>query len=273
MDSVTDWTGKPCPKCGYVRAPLDLNPAWQCPRCGVAYNKALALACAAPVRAQLAAHAGAMAARASGDNSLAGLLAVNALAIALALALHMSLRDLMLVYWIQSVIIGLSNVVRILRLHEFSTEGFRINDQPVEPTAGTKYRTAGFFALHYGFFHAVYLAFILAEAKAGPLAAPGVYAVLAIAFAVNHLFSLRHNLASDAAGRPNIGTLMFMPYIRIFPMHLTIIFGLGFFGGAGTVPLLIFGLLKTAADALMHLAEHHLLAAGKPIGGAIIGPP
>lgn len=28
-----------CPKCAYVRLPTDTNPAWQCPGCGVAYNK------------------------------------------------------------------------------------------------------------------------------------------------------------------------------------------------------------------------------------------
>jgi hypothetical protein len=31
-----------CPKCGHVRAPADTAPAWQCPVCGIAYNKFLA---------------------------------------------------------------------------------------------------------------------------------------------------------------------------------------------------------------------------------------
>jgi len=30
-----------CPKCSYVRRPADSAPAWQCPRCGVAYDKVL----------------------------------------------------------------------------------------------------------------------------------------------------------------------------------------------------------------------------------------
>ena len=261
MDLAEDWTGKPCPKCGYVRTPLDLNPAWQCPRCQVAYNKVAAVG--SPARQTLALHAGAIAARAGADHSLASLVAVNLLALGIALALRFSLRDMMLVYWIQSIVIGLSNVVRIARLHEYSTEGVKLNGQPVEPTAATKHRAAAFFALHYGVFHAVYLAFILSERDAGPLAQPGVYGMLAFAFAANHFFSLRHNLASDAAGKPNLGTLMFMPYVRIVPMHFTIIFGLGMAGG-GTVALVIFGLLKTAADCAMHLVEHHVLAQGKP---------
>lgn len=29
-----------CPRCGYTRQASDLAPDWQCPKCGVAYNKA-----------------------------------------------------------------------------------------------------------------------------------------------------------------------------------------------------------------------------------------
>jgi len=32
-------TGKPCPKCGHVRAETETAPDWQCPKCGVAYLK------------------------------------------------------------------------------------------------------------------------------------------------------------------------------------------------------------------------------------------
>src|SRR5690349_15702530 len=28
-----------CPKCGYARKAADAVPAWQCPSCGIAYNK------------------------------------------------------------------------------------------------------------------------------------------------------------------------------------------------------------------------------------------
>jgi len=28
-----------CPKCGYTRKPDDFAPAWQCPRCGIVYEK------------------------------------------------------------------------------------------------------------------------------------------------------------------------------------------------------------------------------------------
>jgi hypothetical protein len=48
---------------------------------------------------------------------------------------------------------------------------------------------------------------------------------------------------------------MFFPYGRIIPMHFTIIFG-GWFGAESTGALLIFLVLKTLADVIMHMAEH-----------------
>jgi len=39
-------------------------------------------------------------------------------------------------------------MLRILSLEKFSTEGFKINDQAVEPTPETKRKVAAFFAFH-----------------------------------------------------------------------------------------------------------------------------
>ena len=71
------------------------------------------------------------------------------------------------------------------------------------------------------------------------------------------------NIRRDAAGRPNIGTLMSLPYARILPMHLTIVFGGLFFGGIGA--FLLFGALKVVADVIMHTIEHHVLAKGRAL--------
>ena len=51
---------------------------------------------------------------------------------------------------------------------------------------------------------------------------------------------------------------MFYPYARIIPMHLTIIFGSSF---GGTLPLFL--VLKTFADAIMHVVEHNVLRKGE----------
>jgi hypothetical protein len=161
---------------------------------------------------------------------------------------------LMWIYWGQSVVIGYFNVRRILDLEAFSTQGFRINNQAVEPTRETQRKTATFFAMHYGMFHLVYFVFLFQDASLdGPVSLVGA-GVCIFAFYLNHRFSWLDNRARDRARVPNIGNIMFFPYLRIIPMHLTILLG-GFSGGHGTFSLLCFLLLKTAADVAMHVIE------------------
>jgi hypothetical protein len=74
------------------------------------------------------------------------------------------------------------------------------------------------------------------------------------------LYSYRYNRDVDRQGTPNIGTLMFVPYLRIVPMHLTIVFGIS--RAHSTIGLLFFGGLKTAADMAMHYVEHARLQRG-----------
>jgi uncharacterized Tic20 family protein len=48
------YVGKPCPKCRHVRTAQEVAPDWQCPKCGVAYAKALAAQSSAPAAAATA---------------------------------------------------------------------------------------------------------------------------------------------------------------------------------------------------------------------------
>ena len=74
-------------------------------------------------------------------------------------------------------------------------------------------------------------------------------------FFFNHRYSYIEHRDHDRTRKPNIGNIMFFPYVRIFPMHLTILAG-GAFGGASTGTLILFLGLKTAADVVMHKVEH-----------------
>jgi len=241
-----------CPKCSYVRQSSDSAPAWQCPSCGIAYVKwAGAKQLVVPPKAGEAAPPFAL------DGSIWLLMAVNALALGVAYWQQWPLAQLMLIYWAQSIAIGLSYVLRILSLDKFSTEGFTINDRAVDATAGTKRRVAAFFVLHFGFFHLVYLIFLFAGTlmvTEAPLRVDHWFWLCTLGFALNHFWSYRYNREIDRQGTPNIGTLMFTPYLRIVPMHLTILAG-GFLGKG----LLLFGGLKILADIGMHLIEHHRL--------------
>lgn len=76
-------------------------------------------------------------------------------------------------------------------------------------------------------------------------------------FLVYQCFSFFYNRKWVDKRKPNIGKMMFFPYARIIPMHLTMIFGgwMSFGGFGGKMTLLLFMLLKTGADAIMHVVE------------------
>ena len=81
------------------------------------------------------------------------------------------------------------------------------------------------------------------------------------AFALAHGYSLCWNKARDFRDRkPNLGTIMFYPYLRIIPMHLTIIIG----STATSLALPLFIVLNTLSDAGMHKIEHALFRRGAP---------
>jgi len=199
------------------------------------------------------------------DQSLYGVLLGNLVTLAAGLANDWSAAPLLWVYWGQSVVIGIANVIRMLRLKEFSTDGFKSGNRRVPETRAGKIQTAVFFSIHYGFFHLGYLIFLASGTVGGKLSPgdwPGV-AVSILAFALAHGYSLWWNEARDFKDRkPNLGTIMFYPYLRIIPMHLTIILG----STATSLALPLFIGLKTLSDVGMHLVEHALFRRGGVAG-------
>jgi len=191
-----------------------------------------------------------------------GVIATNVLAIVIAVWQQWPLVTLLWPYWLQSVIIGWYSRKRILALRDFSlanTSGFDRGSPEV-----TKRSTASFFVMHYGAFHLVYALFLWSATR-GKVHGIAPYrvdaldlicmAALAVSFVITHRAAYLRMLAADAQGRPNIGFVMFLPYLRIVPMHLTIILGVAAAHGGG---VLLFGALKTAADALMHWIEYRV---------------
>ena len=191
-----------------------------------------------------------------------GVVTTNLAAIAIAWWQHWPLVTLLWPYWMQSVIIGWYSRRRILALREFSLENTSGYDHG-SPEA-TKRHTARFFTLHYGLFHLIYALFLWAFTNGGMRGAVAyrvtsvdvlLMAVLAVSFVLTHRASYERIMAADQQGRPNIGGVMFLPYLRIVPMHLTIIVGIGAGYTGGVV---LFGALKTLADALMHWIEYRI---------------
>jgi hypothetical protein len=81
--------------------------------------------------------------------------------------------------------------------------------------------------------------------------------LMAGVFLVYQCFSFFYDRKWEDKQKPNIGKMMFFPYARIIPMHLTIIFGGMLSKGtlAGKTTLALFMLLKTFADVIMHVVE------------------
>lgn len=193
------------------------------------------------------------------DKSLLALLAANAVAAILGVLLEWNVIELMAVYWAQSVVIGIVNYKRMIGLKEFSTKNLRMNNRPVPETQEAKRGVAKFFSVHYGFFHLVYFTFLMKEMPEDVGILGFVSLGLGVAgFAASHYYSYRQNAGQDFRHqKPNLGTLMFYPYLRIIPMHVCIGMGTTF----EDMHLLIFLGLKTLADAGMHMVEHHLFQA------------
>lgn len=173
------------------------------------------------------------------------------------------LLQILWIYWIQSVIIGIFNFIKIISLKEFSTEGLKQGSKPVEETKAAKFSIAFFFLIHYGIFHSVYAVFLSSGLSAlwgsGSEAAGSTYIYYAaLIFLINYTIEFIYYL-KEREPRPNLGKMMFAPYTRIIPMHLTIILG-GFVGmgsavfslDAGMALIIFFTLLKTCIDVVSH---------------------
>jgi len=192
------------------------------------------------------------------DVSLLAILIGNLASIIIAILQDWDIGQIMWVYWAQSVIIGAINIYRILSLKEFTTKGIKQNGNTVPETAAAKKGIAIFFSLHYGFFHLIYMVFLFGLFPLTNISLDEFIflLVIIIGFFSAHGFSYRYNVNRDFKDKkPNLGTIMFYPYIRIIPMHLTIIFGSMMIS---TFSLVLFMVLKTIADAGMHMVEHHL---------------
>lgn len=160
------------------------------------------------------------------DPSLIILLISNSLIIILAVYQKWDTSTVLWVYWMQSIIIGFFQFFRILFLNKFH---------------------AFFFAFHYGFFHFIYAIFLFNLFTNQALDFKNLFTG-GLIFFLNHLFSYLYN----AQKAQSVSKLMFAPYTRIIPMHLIIIFG-AFLGQSA---LVIFLLLKTFTDLIMHTIKH-----------------
>jgi len=186
------------------------------------------------------------------------LIVTNLVVIYLAITQNWDTREILLTYWLQSVIIGIFQFIKILDLQQFAADGVLIGSRLLTNNNQIKRFYALFFLFHYGLFHLVYIIFILTGIRsASPPVSFSALLLPTLIFFVNHLVSFFVNRPTDSNSNRYIGYLMAAPYIRIIPMHLTLIFGF-----ALGLPKLFFLLIRAATDLISHYFIHHPL---KPV--------
>ena len=154
--------------------------------------------------------------------------------------------SLIFLYWAQSVLIGVVNFFDILTVPHIEPGSMTMNDKPVEDNAKSKGCIAFFFLVHYGVFHLVYLVFILVKIPAN---FNYIFMLTGIAIlAANLIIDFIRRKMQQKNKAVNIGTMFFLPYARIIPMHFMIL--LPEFIKVSN--LTVFIVLKIVMDLLMH---------------------
>jgi len=160
------------------------------------------------------------------------------------------------IYWFQSITIGFFNFIDLLTLKNYDAGDFKINNQPL--TAQNKGCTAWFFLLHFGFFHLGYAIFLLVDF--GIRSVNKMMLLLGVAtFLLESILNFIKQKKLEQRMPFSIGTLFFMPYLRIVPMHLMILLP-AFFGWK---PSLLFLGLKMGADIISFLLYQHIYSKNK----------
>ncbi len=192
--------------------------------------------------------------------------------------------SVLLLYWAESVLIGVVNVLRIATCESRGALGEMLTAPPLNRTASLRYHNLPglppaaikwflipFFIVHYGVFCLAHIAAIvgLFAPESDKLAnslpelwQPGLWLPVA-ALLASHLYSFGNNfLRNREYRRTNVMTLMTQPYARIMVMQTTIIAGAMLASWAGsTLPmLLVLIAVKIAIDLRFHEKERRRFA-------------
>jgi len=172
-----------------------------------------------------------------------------------------SLGSILLLYWIENVIAGLSTVIK-MALCKVDARGV-INKLALIP----------FFCVHYGTFCAVHLSFIfffilMQKAISGSIHENLLYrlpslvldplsglSIPALGMFISYGISFYQNYIKNGMYRyASLTRLMFEPYPRIIPLHIGLLLGgcIIIFLGSPVWIVLILVAIKTGADVLAH---------------------
>lgn len=204
-----------------------------------------------------------------------GLLRPSAIALVLSnlvpvlgvLALGWSMFPILMLYWMENVVIGFFNVLRM---------AWCTGKGNVKP-ASAKLFLIPFFCLHYGLFCAahgftVYALFggksfadpdVMSSAPFGQTMARYHLGWALLGLVVSHGVSFVDNyLLHGERRRAYFGLLLFQPYMRVVVLHLALLLGAcaGLLIGSPQYALVLLVLMKIILDLRAHLAERDKFA-------------
>jgi len=223
----------------------------------------------------------------SSSLSVAFLILVNLIPIFGVLFLGWDLFSLMLLYWMENVIIGMFNPIKMAFASKAVSEA---DIQRMNPEAqlgsktglqvmniGLKLFMIPFFMVHYGIFCQVHGFFIMSMFgngmgfASGGLRSPyelvfsnlntlgSAFSWALLSMVLSHGLSLVLNYFGQREYKKvSVTEQMFQPYIRIVILHITILIGgfLTMFLGSPVFALVLMAVLKIAVDVWAHLKEH-----------------
>ncbi len=199
--------------------------------------------------------------------------------------------DILILYWTESVVIGVINVMRMIRCQTGDVlsgliPGISGREIPPEVNAELQARMPKFsasalklfiipfFVVHYGGFCAGHL-FAVMSFFGGAALHNGVtgslqnfwepeYWIAVVAITSSHLYSYFNNyIGANEYQHSNLFMLMMRPYGRITTMHIAIVVGAGLVMWLGSpLPVLIILIVaKTTMDLKLHEKERRKLSA------------
>ncbi len=192
---------------------------------------------------------------------------------------------LLVLYWLETAVIGFWMIARILSAPPASLGTIEVNGKPVAGIKGATARlfVAGFFVVHAGIFMGVHMVFLwslfsgawskqirgLGDFFRSIVIGTDLWVPLLVLFVVRGLSFLFHVIkpeaiekferslglpVSSAPAPEDIGTIVGAFYGRVVVMHMTIIFSAFISVLFGSIaPLIVMVAVKTAADVSLHL--------------------
>lgn len=186
------------------------------------------------------------------DRAIAPIILSNLFILFLAIELQWDIFTLIILYWLETAIIGFFTISKLIHLAKWRAVGLII-----------------FFCLHFGIFMSVHLIFILGMFGEHETLSAETFAEVpntiklvlfpAISLFASHLYSFTVNYIGKKEYKKHSPLYFFVyPYPRVIVMHLTILFGafLSFAFSSVVWSLILLTTLKTLVDVKSHQFMH-----------------